>query len=214
MVNLELLRRLTYSAVVSDCCDQAGFRSQVLASGLVPIWPGAPVIVGYARPVRAIAVYEIPATPYAAEVAFIDSLLPDDVVVASTDPVCAFWGELFSTAAVARGAVGAVIDGYVRDTSRIRELGWPVLARGMQPTDSLGRLSITDANGPIKMLGVVVRRGDLVVADGDGIVIVPAELADDVAARAIEKARTESSARSMLLAGAYLRDAWERFRVL
>ena len=172
------------------------------------------MLVGFARPVRAIAVSRIPAMPYAPEVSYIDSLLADDVVMASTDPVCAFWGELFSTAAIARGAAGAVIDGYIRDTARIRMLGWPILSRGTHPTDSLGRLSVIEADAPIEVLGVVVQRGDLVVADGDGIVVVPREFADDVAARALEKAKTESSARSMLLSGAYLRDAWERFGVL
>ena len=213
-IDLPLLRRLAHAAVMSDCCDQVGRRDRTLLPGLSPQTSTAIVIVGFARPVMASAVSEAPAEPYANEVAYIDALEPDDVVVARTDPVCAFWGELFSTAAMARGAVGAVIDGYVRDTAKIAELGWPVLARGTMPTDSLGRLSIQQMDEPIELLGVSVRRHDLVVADGDGVVIVPAEVAQDVAMRAIEKASTESSARAMLSAGAYLRDAWERYRVL
>lgn len=213
-IDLVLLRTVAYSAVVSDCCDQVGLRQQTLEAGLRPIAADMPVIVGFARPVRAIAMDRVPDLPYAAEVAYIDSLLPDDVVVALTDPVGAFWGELFSTAAVARGAAGAVIDGLVRDTRLIAALGWPMLARGTRPTDSLGRLSIVESDIPLQILGVTVARGDLVVADADGTVVVPAAAAEEVVARAIEKAKTESSARSMLLGGAYLRDAWERFKVL
>lgn len=214
MVDLIALRQVAYSAVISDCCDQSGLRAQAMAPGLFPFRDDSPVLVGYARPVRAEAVAEVPERPYAPEVAFIDSLRPDDVVVARTDPVCAFWGELFSTAAVARGAAGAVIDGYVRDTRGIGVLGWPVISRGTLPTDSLGRLSIVEVDQPTEVLGVLVHPGDLVVADADGTVVVPRDAVEEVAARAIEKAKTESSARAMLRAGAYLREAWERYRVL
>jgi len=214
MIDLALLRTVAYSAVVSDCCDQVGLRHQTLQAGLRPIVADMSVIVGFARPVRAVAVERAEGPPYAAEVAYIDSLEADDVVVALTDPVGAFWGELFSTAAMARGAAGAVIDGLVRDTRLIAALGWPILARGTRPTDSLGRLSIVESDAPLEILGVTVTRGDLVVADADGTVVVPAAVADEVVARAIVKATTESSARSMLLGGAYLRDAWERFKVL
>jgi 4-hydroxy-4-methyl-2-oxoglutarate aldolase len=214
VIDLALFRTVAYSAVVSDCCDQVGLRGQTLEAGLHPIAPGQPVIVGYARPVRSAAVERVPDVPYATEVAYIDSLVADDVVVAVTDPVGAFWGELFSTAAVARGAAGAVIDGLVRDTRLIVQLGWPMLARGTRPTDSLGRMSIVEWDVPVEILGVTVARGDLVVADVDGTVIVPAAAAEEVVARAVAKASTESSARAMLRDGAFLRDAWERFRVL
>ncbi len=214
MIDLVSFRQAAYSAVVSDCCDNVGLRHRTLGTGLRPMFSDMPVIVGFARPVRAIAVGEAPLQPYAAEVAYIDSLEAGDVVVAVTDPVGAFWGELFSTAAVARGAAGAVIDGLVRDTRLIAALGWPMLARGTRPTDSLGRLSIVESDIPVQILGVTVARGDLVVADEDGTVVVPAAAAEEVVARAIEKAKIESSARLMLRGGAYLRDAWERFKVL
>ena len=214
MIDLTLFRAVAYSAVVSDCCDHVGLRQQTFEAGLRPVFGDMSVIVGFARPVRAVAVEAAPVVPYSAEVAYIDSLEVDDVVVALTDPVGAFWGELFSTAAVARGAAGAVIDGFVRDTRLIAALGWPMLARGTRPTDSLGRLSIVESDLPLQILGVTVARGDLVVADADGTVVVPAAAAEEVVARAIEKAKTESSARSMLLGGAYLREAWERFKVL
>jgi regulator of RNase E activity RraA len=213
-LDLDLIRRTVYAAVVSDCCDQVGARDRALRPGIALHLPGSGVLVGYARPVRATAVSDIPAVPYEAEVAFIDSLQPDDVVVAITDPACAFWGELFSTAAMARGAAGAVIDGYVRDSERIAAMGWPVFARGTLPTDSLGRLSITDTDTQMEVLGVLVQRGDIVVADRDGVVVVPAGIAADVMRRAVDKAGMESGAKDMLVAGAYLRDAWERYRVL
>lgn len=211
---IEELRRVGYSAVVSDCCDQAGRREQTMSAGIGPVSGGTEVLVGFARPVRSAAVAEVPEEPYGKEIDYIDSLRPDDVVVATVEAQGAFWGELFSTAARARGAVGAVVDGLVRDQARIRELGFPVFARGGRPTDSLGRLSIQEHDVPIEIGGVTVSPGDLVVADIDGVTVVPVAAIEDVAARAIEKATTENHARELLEGGALLRDAWDRFKVL
>jgi regulator of RNase E activity RraA len=156
----------------------------------------------------------MPERPYETEIAFIDSLRPDDVVVASVPAPVAFWGELFSTAARARGAVGVVVDGLVRDQRRITEMGFPVFARGGRPTDSLGRIRMVEHDVPVVVGGVQVSPGDLVVADIDGVVVVPAEAAVEVARRAVEKATTENRARALIEGGAFLRDAWQTFKVL
>ncbi len=211
---LETLRRVAYSAVVSDCCDQVGLREQTMSAGIEPVSGGTEVLIGFARPVRSVAVEDIPDEPYGAEIDFIDSLRRDDVVVGTVEAPGAFWGELFSTAAKARGAVGAVVDGLVRDQARIRELGFPVFARGGRPTDSLGRVSIREHDVPLTIGGIKVSPGDLVVADIDGVAVVPADATEDVATRAIAKATTENEARELLEGGALLRDAWNRYRVL
>jgi len=93
-------------------------------------------------------------------------------------------------------------------------MGFPVFARGARPTDSLGRISIGEQDTAIEIAGVTVRRGDLIVADVDGVTVVPADAIAEVATRAIEKATTETDARRLLEEGALLRDAWNRFRVL
>ena len=185
-----------------------------MAAGIVPLSDSAEVLVGFARPVLSMAVDVIPDQPYGAEIDFINSLRPDDVVVGTVEAPSAFWGELFSTAARARGAVGVVVDGLVRDQARIRELGFPVYARGARPTDSLGRISIKERDTTIEVAGVSVATGDLVVADLDGVAVVPKDAIEEVATRAIEKATTENRARQMLEDGAFLRDAWDRFKVL
>jgi 4-hydroxy-4-methyl-2-oxoglutarate aldolase len=212
--DLEELRQSGYSAVISDCCDRLGLRGQTLTPGIVPVAGGGRCLAGFARPVRAIGVDTVPARPYGAEIDFIDSLEPDDVVVAATEAPVAFWGELFSTAARARGAAGAVIDGLIRDSVRIAALGWPVFATGTRPTDSLGRLSIAQADVVLTIRGVAVARGDLVVADADGVVVVPQARAEEAIRQALVKARAESAARALLADGAFLRDAWDRFGVL
>ena len=211
---VETLRRVGYSAVVSDCCDQVGLREQTMTSGINPVSRDTGVLVGFARTARSVPVDAIPDEPYSAEIDFIDSLRPDDVVVGTVEAAGAFWGELFSTAAKARGAVGVVVDGLIRDQARIEKMGFPVFARGARPTDSLGRISIREQDTALSIAGVAVRSGDLIVADVDGVTVVPADAIAEVATRAIEKATTETDARRLLEEGALLRDAWNRFRVL
>lgn len=214
-IDLDVVARECYAAVVSDCCDAVGLRNQTLDPAIHPMVMAGSVLVGWARPVLSVAVESIPARPYGSEIDFIDSLGPGQVIMGRCETDAAFWGELFSTAARVRGARGAVLDGLIRDRTRIEQVeGFSVYARGSRPTDSLGRCSIAERDMPVVVGGVTVSPGDLVVADIDGAVVVPGEAAVEVTERALDKARTENSARALLLKGATLRDAWERFGVL
>jgi regulator of RNase E activity RraA len=154
--------------------------------------------------------------PYAMEIEAIDSILPDEVVVVSTQQSKrnAPWGELLSTAAKARGARGAVIDGLVRDVKKIEELGFPVLAAGIKPVDSMGRGIVTGYNVPVECGEVLVNPGDLVFADWDGVIVVPRASVEEVMRLALDKATREDSSRAELMGGAYLRDVFKRHGVL
>lgn len=113
-----------FAAVVSDVCDQLGYRHQALRPGISKV-AGRDVLIGRARTARSARVESIPDDPYSGQIDFIDSLEVGDVVVAETGgSLDAFWGELFSAAARARGCLGAVVDGYVRDVERIEPLGF------------------------------------------------------------------------------------------
>jgi regulator of RNase E activity RraA len=157
-----------------------------------------------------------PKDPYQLQIAATDTLGPDDVVVALVegDPRCAFWGELFSTAAIGRGATGALIDGGVRDVVGIERLGFSVFARDSQPGDSLGRLDVVAYDVEVLVRGVRVMPGDLVFADRDGIVIVPGDAIGDVLERAFAKRSVETTVQKELLGGASLRDVFDRHKVL
>ncbi len=100
---------------------------------------------------------------------------PDEVVVVATGNSRrnAPWGELLSTAAKARGARGAVIDGLTRDVRKIESLGFPVFASGIKPVDSRGRGVVVAYNAPVECAGVLVHPGDLVFGDYDGVVVDP-----------------------------------------
>jgi regulator of RNase E activity RraA len=215
-IDLDRLAEATYAAVFSDICDQLGMREQTLAPTIRRLAGPRRTLIGWARTALSLPVAAVPDRPYGLEIDFIDSLLPGDVVVldCSGRPAAA-WGELFSTASTGRGARGAIIDGHTRDVAKIDELGrFPVFATGARPTDSLGRVAIAEHDRPVCVAGTTVRSGDLVVADDDGVTVVPRASARQAIALALQKATTENRARDLLLGGGKLAGVWERFRVL
>ena len=206
---------LLTTSIVSDSLDAAGLRHQVLDRGLIPLEPGARAI-GRAHTVQFAPTESDSSDPYADAMSFIDGLRPGSIAVIATGPDdrTAYWGELFSAAAIGRGAVGTVCDGPVRDTPKVRALGYPVFARGARPVDFRARMRIVAAAQPVRCGGVVIAEGDLVLADADGIVVVPAAVEGQVLERAVARATTESSVLAELLAGAGLREVWDRWHVL
>ncbi|MCD1635793.1 RraA family protein [Martelella mediterranea] len=214
--DLDELAATTYSAVFSDVCDQAGLRNQTFEAGMSKLAGPDKVLIGWARTAISVPINHIPERPYGGEIDFVDSLSVGDVVVldCSGRPAAA-WGELFSSAATGRGARGAIIDGLIRDSEKIDALdGFPVFGRGTRPTDALGRVGIREYDCPVTLYGCPVFPGDLIVADRDGACVVPQAQAEDLIARAVGKALVENEARDLLLNGGYLREVWEKYRVL
>ena len=109
------------SALVSDVLDRMGRRDQVLDPAIRPLWPEAR-FVGVAVPVVIVADSSEPELPYDGELTALDGLRPGDVPLFVVEPGvrAASWGELFSCAAIGRGAAGVVVDGFVRDAARSR----------------------------------------------------------------------------------------------
>lgn len=202
------------SAIVSDALDRIGLREQALDPAIRPLWPEAR-LVGIAMPVVVVCDTSMPEHPYAGEMAALDALRPGEVPVFEIDERsrAAAWGELFSCGAIGRGAVGAICDGYVRDARQIRELGYPTFARGCSPLDTLGRAVATEHGEHAICGGVRISRGDLVVADADGIVAVPAGAIDEIAEAVARKRRLEEGARADLMAGMSIHTVWDKYRV-
>jgi regulator of RNase E activity RraA len=210
-----LVRDKLYTAVVADALDQIGIRNQAMREYLRPVCP-CPAFFGWARTIACSDVYHVPPEPYAMEIEALDSILSGEVVVVSTQQSKrnAPWGELLSTAARARGAHGAVVDGLVRDVRKIEELGFPVLAAGIKPVDSIGRGVVTAYNVPVECGEVLVKPGDFVFADLDGVVVIPKANVEEVLHLALNKATRENSSRAELMNGAYLRDVYQKYGVL
>ncbi|CAN0464867.1 unnamed protein product, partial [Phaeothamnion confervicola] len=152
-----------YSGVLSDILDSLGYRDQAMTADIRPVWPGA-VVVGRAHTILSSDIYHMPDDPYAMEIAAIDSVPANGVVVAGTNGstrTC-LWGELLSTATRARGGRGSVIDGYTRDVRVIEQMQFPVFSTGMRPVDSKGRGTIIAVGEPVMCGGVLVHPGEIV----------------------------------------------------
>jgi 4-hydroxy-4-methyl-2-oxoglutarate aldolase len=207
-----LLDRLDglYPAVVADCLDKVGVRSNVMHPRIRPLYRDARM-AGFASTVSAVEVSSPPADPddyYRGELQAVDALREGDIMVVSTVEG-SYWGELLATASRYRGARGIVVDGFTRDTLQLIEMQFPTFVAGINANDSLGRIDVDGVGGPIECGGVRVEQGDLLLADYDGVVVIPAAAADEVITRAEEKVAGENLVRSKLAEGM---PVWEAFR--
>jgi regulator of RNase E activity RraA len=175
------------------------------------------VIVGRARTLRWMDTdYIVEEDPYGLEIEAMDSLKPGDVVLHSSDygGTNAPWGELMSTVARRNGAVGCICDSMIRDCQKIIALGFPVFYQGIRPLDSKGRGRVMAYDVPITCGEVLVRPGELIFADFDGIVVIPHQVEDKVLGLAQEKVGKESMSRRELLQGRSLADVYRQYGVL
>jgi regulator of RNase E activity RraA len=214
---LDEIRRELFTSVLSDCLDAVGLMDQALPSRIRPL-DEASVMVGRARTGQFMEVerHEAGTNPYELEIALIDSLAPGDVpVFACVNPErIAPWGELLSTAAQARGAAGALMDGAVRDIKAIRRMGFPVFHGGIGPLDTKGRGRVIAIDVPVRCAGVKVESGDLVFGDADGVVVVPRAAEAQVLALAFEKIKGEKRTLDDLRAGEKLADVFAKYGIL
>jgi regulator of RNase E activity RraA len=214
---LPQIRRTLYTSVLSDVLDSVGVRTQALPPSIRPLDESL-VLAGYARTGMWREVHHVAAgeNPYELEIALLDDLRADDVVVfgCGGSRQIAPWGELLSTAARARGAVGCVMDGCVRDIRAIRVMQFPVFHGGIAPLDSKGRGKIAEIDVPVRCGGVLVSPGDLVVGDADGVVFVPRAVEAEVLALAFAKVSSENATRDELAAGSKLGEVYARHGVL
>jgi 4-hydroxy-4-methyl-2-oxoglutarate aldolase len=213
-LTLDQIRGHLYSAVVCDALDAIGLKEQS-PRGLHNLTaPGA--LVGRCRTTLWADMYHTDPRPYELELQAIDRCQPDEVFIAAAGGSMrsGIWGELLTTAAQNRGCVGAIVDGAVRDVARIRERDFPVLARGTCLYDSKDRQRVIDVDVPVNIEGVVFAPGDLVIADEDGIVVVPRAVEQEVLQRAWEKVHAENEVRAAILGGMKATDAYARYGVL
>jgi 4-hydroxy-4-methyl-2-oxoglutarate aldolase len=213
MALLERAEKL-YVAVVADCLDRIGVRSNILAPHVRPLYPGAR-LAGYALTVHVVDVDEPPAREdwYRGEMLAVDSQQPGDVMVVSTSSG-SYWGELLATASRFRGARGIVGDCYARDTATLIEMRYPTFVRGAFACDSLGRIDVDGVGVPIQCAGVTVNPLDLVIGDDDGVAIVPRGVAEEVVGLAEEKVAGENVVRDRLAAGMPVTEAFGTYGLL
>jgi regulator of RNase E activity RraA len=154
--------------------------------------------------------------PYGAGIDFLDTLQAGEIAVVATGGDClsAFWGELFSAAAKGRGATGVVADGPLRDTEQVVGLDFPAFGQGTRPYDYKGRMRIEAIRISVICGGVEIHPGDGVIADSDGVVVVPSKHLAKVSELANARAATEKTVLKDLLSGKSVREVWNAYGVL
>lgn len=135
------------------------------------------------------------------------------VVCQPNDSTIAHMGELSAEALMLRGIRGYLVDGGCRDSRLIVERGFPVFARYRTPADIVGRWIVESLGDPIAIGDVTIRTGDFLVADVDGAVVMPADRAGEVVARAEHLMSTESDMRRAIVSGMDPVEAYDRFGV-
>lgn len=214
-ITLAMMRRELYSAVVCDALDGLGWMRQ---SPRVPLRPlsGVQKLVGRCRTMLWADMAHIDPAPYELELRAVDAAGPDDVMIAAAGGSMrsGIWGELLSTAARNVGCAGAIVDGAVRDTAQLTAMGFACFARGTFVYDSQNRQRVVDIDVVVEIDGVRFAPGDLVIADGDGVVIVPREVEAAAIAPAWAKVHAENVTRDVIKGGMKALAAYRKYGVL
>ena len=211
----DLMAAKLYGGVLCDVMDEMGLHNQAMNERLRPL-EESQVVVGRAKTILAVDIYYVREDTYDQEIAALDSIQPDEVAVVCTNRSVnnGVWGELLSTATKMRGGRGAVVDGLIRDTKKIRELGFPVFSAGYKPVDSKGRGIVTEYDCVVECGDIRVYPGDVVFGDYDGVCVIPKARFEEVVERALEKVEKENNTRRELLEGRLLREVYEKYGVL
>lgn len=218
-----LMRTELFTAVVGDVMDKIGLQTQFLPPYLNVLDRGM-IIAGRAMTVLEADVFDeiasgganpLMAKPFGLMFEALDSLTQNDVYICTgSSPEYALWGGLMSTRALHLGAAGAVLDGYVRDSKEILELGLPVASRGCYAQDQGPRGKVLDYNVPLTIGGVRINPGEIIFGDCDGVLSVPRDQEVAIIDAALEKVRGESAVRKALENGMSTVEAFETFGIM
>jgi regulator of RNase E activity RraA len=135
----------------------------------------------------------------------------DVIVSQSHDRISAHLGELSCESARFRGARGAVIDGGARDIDYILKLGFPVFCRYRTPADVIGRWKLVSYGLPIQIGEVRIRRGDFIVGDKDGVLVIPKQITLEALEKSEEVVNTENLVRKAILQGVHPVEAYRKY---
>ncbi|MFF3488599.1 RraA family protein [Streptomyces sp. NPDC002701] len=204
---LDAFRAIT-TASIADAVEQVGVRGY-LDGAIKPVIPGK--IVGPAVTVREVPAEDAGAPTHALQA--IDEAAPGSVICIAADGAdVAVWGGLMTAGAVANQHAGAILDAGVRDVEEIqRDFGFPIQARSAVPATTLGRIKTLSINEPVVLGGVTVEPGDLIVADSDGAVRVPARHVDEVLRIATDIEEREKEQTKLILQAGSLREGLAKY---
>ncbi|KJK33392.1 dimethylmenaquinone methyltransferase [Lentzea aerocolonigenes] len=206
----EIIERLSEldTPAVSDALDSMGLTG--VLSGVAARVPGAKTC-GLAYTVSYRAVGEGPKFRNAAN--YLDDVPAGSVVVVDNggDTSCTNWGSLLTVVAQARGVRGTVLHGSARDITEVRAAGYPLFSTGVTMVSGKNRVELGETGATVDVHGVLVRPGDVILADDSGALVIPAEHAAEVADRAERVDATERRIAAAVAAGSRLDQAREKF---
>ncbi|MCH2058743.1 MAG: RraA family protein [Thalassotalea sp.] len=219
----ELVRRELFTGVVGDVMDSLGYQHQFLPPQVRALQPEK-LLIGRAMTVLEADVFhhtngksDQPVMDRAFGVMFdaLDDLKEDEIYICSgSSPRYALWGELMSTKAKQLGAVGAIVNGYHRDTKGILALNFPTFSFGAYAQDQGPRGKVIAWRVPIEIEGVRINDGDILIGDIDGVCVIPKQIEQEVFIKSLEKASTEKLVQKSLQEGMSTVDAWDQFGVM
>lgn len=212
---LDQIRDELYTPVICDALDALGFwhQSPRVQLGCMTVRRR---LVGRCKTTLWADVFDEDVQPYELELRAVDECRQNDVLIAAAGGSMrsGIWGELLTTAARNQGCVGAIVDGGVRDVEKMEQLGFPVFARGTCIYDSKNRQRVIDIDVPVQIDGVTFQSGDLVVADRDGVVVIPQSVESEALQQAWDKVHAENVSRDAIRKGMKATDAYRKYGVL
>lgn len=209
----KLMKEKLYTPVVGDILDTMGYNHQFLPPEIMPLKDDMK-LAGRACTILEHNVYEVQKKPFGLLTEALDQLKEDEIYIATGAGNSALWGELLTATARTRGAVGAVLDGYTRDTPQVLAQNFPVFARGRWAQDSSIRTNVVDFRCTIEIGQVTIHDGDIVFGDMDGVLIIPQEVEKECIEKAFEKAAGEKKVRSAIEGGMSATEAFKVFGIL
>lgn len=200
-----------YTGVINDCLDKIGLWNQFMENSIRPL-KNDMIVAGPAFTVFGSAERSSDKSIRLGP-KVVDELSPHQVVVMQTsgDLHTGHWGELLTNGAISRGANGAVIDGGLRDSKFIYDLGFPIFYKFHCPGDARGRWNVTKMQEPVTIGNVLVNPGDFIFGDIDGIIVIPKELTVDILFSAEDAVKEENEIRRQILSGKKLSDLYLKY---
>lgn len=209
-----LMKEKLYTPVVGDILDGMGYYHQFLPQDIRPLKADMK-LAGKAMTVLMIDVFGPQKKPFGYLTEALDQLQENEIYIAAGGTKrCAYWGELLTATARTRKAVGAVLNGWHRDTPQVLAQNWPVFSCGCYAQDSSVRTQVVDYRCTIEIGQVTIHDGDLIFGDVDGVLVIPKEVADEVIEKALEKAAGEKVVRKAIEGGMTATAAFEKYGIL
>ncbi len=218
----QMMKKELYTAVIGDIMDSLKLYHQFLPAKIQPLEKNM-VVAGRAMPVLEADVFEgeekgkneLLKKPFGLMLEALDDLKENEVYICTgASPAYALWGELMSMRAKALGAVGAVVDGYSRDTNGIIELGFPVFSCGRYAQDQAPRGKVIDYRVSIEIKGVRIHPGNIIFGDLEGVVVIPRAYEEEIIERAVIKATGEKTVGKAIQSGMSATEAFEKYGIM